>query len=178
MANYSKRLENYLSALDNHGIEYSTVLQNAKLPVYMLTKVAYSRCGSDDLIQEGNLGLIQAASGGYDHTQSAFNTYAGKAILRRMYSYAKAHQLTREEEHATATLTEETEEFKETLSTATKNKLHQSLKLLSKREYSVIQSLYFGSLNMSDIAKELGISRQAVAQYKESALLKLRKEFL
>ena len=66
------------------------IINQLPLVMFIAKKYVYSNIDIDDLIQEGNDGLIYALSK-WDPTKSKFNSYAGQWIRQRIQRYIETH---------------------------------------------------------------------------------------
>jgi len=169
------------------------ILSNMKLIVYLASKY---KCGIDinDLIHEGIIGLIKAIDNFDIEKNCCFSTFASmcinNAIRHAIYDksttvriplwvYQKGDVKSRKIIYKTKnTVPYNLISFKTIAKDGNgveKKRIVESLlKCLNKKETRVMLSLFWEDKNLSEIGRELNLSRERIRQIKEKALKKIR----
>ncbi len=139
----------------------------------------------EDLISEGNIGMMKAAQK-YDATRgSKFVSYAmpfiKKAIERAVSTQGNSlvsmdAPLGGKPNTSLLNVIEDTDAVmadKESINEAVKNEIKKSLEMLNERERQVIMSFYgieHGKITMAEIAEDMGLKRERVRQIRDTAI--------
>lgn len=156
----------------------------------------YTDVSFADLISEGNMGLIRAAQK-FDPTRNIkFSSYAVwwiKASVKECIDRYKGkveYNIT--DDYQTVNVTENeliynevNEEFEKKISNiqSRKEAIENLIKCLEEREKKIIM-LFFGlgetpkEMNLEEVSKEVGITKERVRQIKDDALTKMKCEVL
>ena len=188
-AGYSDEELCAMSATGDRGAEEALVTRYNRL-VRQITRPYFLAGGdSDDLIQEGMLGLMKAVREFDRSKEASFRTFAEVCIRNRVYSVLRAaarekhsplnHSISIEtpffeSNSYTAIDGHEAQENPEDLMIRRENRSHDLLRInqrLSPLERSVL-SLYLDGLTFSEIAEVLGKPSQSV----ENAVQRIRRK--
>lgn len=123
----------------------------------------------EDLVQEGLIGLSEAASRFDEYKKTKFSTYASYWIKKKMLAAVEA------EKKASLNPTEYHENIAKTISTQNTN--HENINIptaFPTVEKQVLHLLYNEEFTLSEIAEKMNISRERVRQLKEKALRRLK----
>ncbi|MCK4655002.1 MAG: sigma-70 family RNA polymerase sigma factor [Candidatus Cloacimonetes bacterium] len=132
-------------------------------------KYAYLGVPSEDLEQEGMIGLLEAADKFREDKGAKFSTYATYWIKKKILS---AIDKEKKGSLDSIKLTEESVETKEDeLKTSQYLELPQNMPDIERK---ILRMLYEEQLTLKEIAQELKISRERVRQLKEKALRRMR----
>ena len=136
---------------------------------------------TDELIEEGMLGLIRAVDMFDLDNGAKFSTYAYHWIRRFMILFIESDWKNK------ATLHFESDDFREMLEFDYKITVYQTdyhmedydvlTDVLNKKEKIVVDGIYKDCKLMSEIGKEIGLSRERIRQLKNSAMWKMEKRF-
>ena len=175
---------------------------NMGLVVSIASQYRGQGLGMDDLICEGNIGLVKAASR-YDASKGAsFASYAVAAIRREIERGLQREKDERRAERAPgghirsvdaplgakptisllAVLADANSPLADqrVFSAAAEKQVERALECLNERESRVV-SAYFGigrdSLTMAERAEEMGLRRERVRQIRNRAIRRMRKAF-
>ena len=141
------------------------------LPLVKSIANKYTHLGvpTEDLEQEGMIGLLEAADKFQDDKGAKFSTYATYWIKKNILA---AIDKERKVSLDSIKLTEESIETKEDeLKTSQYLKLPQNM---PSTERKILRMLFEKQLTLKEIAQELKISRERVRQLKEKALRRMR----
>ncbi len=139
----------------------------------IVKKFAHLGVPTEDLEQEGMIGLLEAADRFEDDKGAKFSTYATYWIKKKMLA---AIDKEKKSSLDSIKLTEESVETKEgELITSQYLKLPQNMPDLERK---ILRMLFEEQLTLKEIAQELKISRERVRQLKEKALRRMRAEKL
>ena len=188
-AGYSDEELCAMSATGDRGAEEALVTRYNRL-VRQITRPYFLAGGdSDDLIQEGMLGLMKAVREFDRSKEASFRTFAEVCIRNRVYSVLRAasrekhsplnHSISIEtpffeSNSYTAIAGHEAQENPEDLMIRRENRSHDLLRInqrLSPLERSVL-SLYLDGLTFSEIAEVLGKPSKSV----ENAVQRIRRK--
>ena len=188
-AGYSDEELCAMSATGDRGAEEALVTRYNRL-VRQITRPYFLAGGdSDDLIQEGMLGLMKAVREFNGSKEASFRTFAEVCIRNRVYSVLRAasrekhsplnHSISIEtpffeSNSYTAIDGHEAQENPEDLMIRRENRSHDLLRInqrLSPLERSVL-SLYLDGLTFSEIAEVLGKPSKSV----ENAVQRIRRK--
>ncbi len=146
-------------------------IANEYLPLVRSIVKKYAHLGvpTEDLEQEGMIGLLEAADKFRDDKGAKFSTYATYWIKKKILA---AIDNEKKSSLDSIKLTEESVETKEDeLKTSQYLKLPQNI---PDTERKILRMLYEEQLTLKEIAQELKISRERVRQLKEKALRRMR----
>ena len=141
------------------------------LPLVKSIANKYTHLGvpSEDLEQEGMIGLLEAADKFREDKGAKFSTYATYWIKKKILS---AIDKEKKGSLDSIKLTEESVETKEDeLKTSQYLELPQNMPDIERK---ILRMLYEEQLTLKEIAQELKISRERVRQLKEKALRRMR----
>ena len=141
------------------------------LPLVKSIAKKYTHLGvpTEDLEQEGLIGLLEAADKFRDDKGAKFSTYATFWIKKKMLA---AIEKEKKVSLDSIKLTEESVETKEDeLKTSQYLQLPQNM---PSTERKILRMLFEEQLTLKEIAQELKISRERVRQLKEKALRRMR----
>ena len=145
------------------AIEYLPLVKS------IANKYAHLSVPIEDLIQEGLIGLLEAADKFRDDKGAKFSTYATFWIKKKMLA---AIDKEKKSSLDSIKLTEESVEAKEDeLITSPYLKLPQNMPDIEKK---ILRMLFEEQLTLKEISQELKISRERVRQLKEKALRRMR----
>ena len=141
------------------------------LPLVRSIAKKYSHLGVsiEDLVQEGMIGLLEAADKFKNDKKAKFSTYANYWIKKKILV-----AINKEKKGSldSIKLKKETNVHKEEeLETSQYLKLPQNI---PDTERKILRMVYEEQLTLKEIAQILGISRERVRQLKEKALRRLR----
>ena len=173
------------------------VTNNLGLVRYVAKQFSSSNVDFDDLVSEGTMGLIKAASS-FDETKNVkFSTYSSQCIRNEILMYLRSTKKLNAEVYLNEPIGKDKDDNTITLKEILENddkpieeeielklrikKLYEKIKSsLQERERTILE-LRFG-LNgaepqtQHEIAKEMGISRSYVSRIETKAINKLAKE--
>lgn len=156
----------------------------------LVLKIAF-RLATDEglcaeLIQEGTLGLIEAAEGFSPGREARFSTYAQYRIKGRMLDFLRRNQRSAAEALELASWEEEVGEVlgflrdervdveEEVARRAVGAILHEALERLTEKERQIINGLYLQDRTPQEVAAVLGISSSYLYKTQKKALRRLR----
>ncbi len=150
-------------------------IANDYLPLVKSIAKKYAHLGvpTEDLEQEGMIGLLKAADKFQDDKNAKFSTYATYWIKKKIL---EAIDKEKKGSLDSIKLIDESVETKED-----ELKISQYLKLpqnMPDIERQILRMLFEEQLTLKEIAQELEISRERVRQLKEKALRRMRTKRL
>ncbi len=146
-------------------------IANDYLPLVKSFVKKYAHLGvpTEDLEQEGMIGLLEAADKFKDDKGAKFSTYATYWIKKKILT---AIDKEKKSSLDSIKLTEESVETKEDeLKTSQYLKLPQNMPDIERK---ILRMLFEEQLTLKEIALELKISRERIRQLKEKALRRMR----
>lgn len=170
-----KALAQRIADGDAKAIEKLTTA-NLRFVVTLAKQYAGKGVDVEDLVSEGNIALLKAASKYPRHTHKRFVVYAAPFIREAMdkaiggLSDTAAQQIKREESVADRSVE---------IDEAMIDEIEQSLDILDDRQRHIIRHAYgigVHHLTLAEIGEEMGLKRERVRQIRDKAVRKLCKE--
>ncbi len=143
-------------------------------------KYARNKEELEELVSEGNIGLVVAGKKYDDSKGVKFSTYAYYWVKQYMLRYINSSDLGVDEHGLPVSLVEHEEWMSHTpFNKGVEDSIfcEQLFELakLSEREKAILQLRFYENLNTSEIANYYGLTNTRILQLIEVALLKLRK---
>ena len=181
---------------DSDDAKTTLIEHNLRLVVYIAKKFESTGINVEDLISIGTIGLIKAVNTFKAEKNIKLATYASKCIENEILMYLRRVGKAKTEISLDEPLnidwdgnelllsdilgTEEDVVFKDMESEVDLNLLNDSIKKLSKREYTIMK-LRFGlnntkSFTQKEVADMLGISQSYISRLEKKILNRLKKE--
>jgi RNA polymerase sigma factor (sigma-70 family) len=138
--------------------------------------------GYEETVQEGRIGLWRAILGFDPGRGVNFSTYAGVAVVRKIWQAVKLRQVRQEKLEQVWDWEEEASPGRGLLSWLLVREVHEALQAqvqgLPNRQRRIVQAYYGlggqGPQTLAELGRQLGCSRQALSYHHHRALGRLR----